>query len=663
MTAGISIFAEVTEDDAVAANAKGKKVELNPYVPRPSKPYVLMTDDELIAGAGGYLSFDIEVYKNYLCICFKCLYTGKVIIFEQDNEVKRFAPAKLYWVMHNYTTFGFNSIKFDIPLLWWIHSGRDCESVWNLVEELIIHNLRPSEVAAYLGYNIPETAHIDLIEVCPVSGSLKAYGARLHCERLQDLPYAPGSMLYDDQKQITLEYCINDLDINILIFNALLEQLKLRDELSTLYRQNLMSKSDAQIAETVISAEIGRVTGHRPQRPEVEPGRVFRYKVPEWMQFVTPMMQGVLATVAGADYVVQSNGTVDIPDDIKKLKIAINNSVYRMGNGGLHSSEQSVCHVADDEVSLIDRDVASYYPYIVLNLGLFPEHLGTSFLVVYRTIVERRIAAKRAKQSAIADSLKIVINGAFGKLGSPYSILYAPDLMIQVTMTGQLSLLMLIERLELAGIPIISANTDGIVQKCPKHLEAKSLEVIAEWEKLTGFETEETRYKGVYSRDVNAYIAVKEDNTCKGKNAYFDPWSGGKKAAIFRFNKNPWLTICIEAVNDLLTKGTSIEDTINGCEDVKKFVAVRVVQGGGHKAGEYLGKVCRWYYAIGEKGTINYVKNNNTVSLSKGARPLMDLPDKVPADLDRAYYIQAAKDMLIDLGHTKAPGEVNLFGV
>ncbi len=34
---------------------------------------------------------------------------------------------------------------------------------------------------------------------------------------------------------------------------------------------------------------------------------------------------------------------------------------------------------------------------------------------------------------------------------------------IKVTINGQLFLLMLIEKLELAGIHIISANTDGIV--------------------------------------------------------------------------------------------------------------------------------------------------------------------------------------------------------
>ena len=56
-----------------------------------------------------------------------------------------------------------------------------------------------------------------------------------------------------------------------------------------------------------------------------------------------------------------------------------------------------------------------------------------------------------------------MLNGTFGKTGSPYSVLFAPEMMIQTTITGQLALLMLIEHLETASISVISANTDGIV--------------------------------------------------------------------------------------------------------------------------------------------------------------------------------------------------------
>ena len=46
--------------------------------------------------------------------------------------------------------------------------------------------------------------------------------------------------------------------------------------------------------------------------------------------------------------------------------------------------------------------------------------------------------AEQKKWEIIANALKIVVNGSFGKFGSRYSILYSPDLMLQVTITGQL---------------------------------------------------------------------------------------------------------------------------------------------------------------------------------------------------------------------------------
>lgn len=47
---------------------------------------------------------------------------------------------------------------------------------------------------------------------------------------------------------------------------------------------------------------------------------------------------------------------------------------------------------------LIDADVASQYPNIIMKLGLFPKALGKDFLTVYGEIIERRLKAKaRAK--------------------------------------------------------------------------------------------------------------------------------------------------------------------------------------------------------------------------------------------------------------------------
>ncbi len=345
----------------------------------------------------------------------------------------------------------------------------------------------------------------------------------------------------------------------------------------------------------------------------------------------------------------------------KELSVKIGEGIYRIGSGGLHSSEKETSCVSNNEYEIIDRDVASYYPRIVLNLGLYPEHLGENFLTVYNTIVERRLAAKKAKDSAKSECLKITINGTFGKTGSPYSFLYAPEMMIQITLTGQLGLLMIIEELELNNIHVYSANTDGIVIKCPRNKKELLDKIFKEWEVRTGFETEETKYKAVYSRDVNAYIAIKDNGEVKGKNLYYDPWRGKGRDLYWRFQKNPTARICIEAIEYLLTKGIQIEDTIKNSKDITKFVAVRNVKGGAHKNAEYLGKVIRYYWAKGEYGIIQYIESNNKVPDTEGAKPCMDLPYTFPDDIDYQWYINRTKDMLYEINYLKRPTQVRFF--
>src|SRR5581483_9571364 len=139
-------------------------------------------------------------------------------------------------------------------------------------------------------------------------------------------------------------------------------------------------------------------------------------------------------------------------------------------------------------------------PRIILNCRLAPEHLGDNFLKVYNGIVERRLKAKREKNIAVSENLKVTINGTFGKTGSPHSILYAPEVMIHILLGGQLYLLMLIEALELAGVAVASANTDGILMHCARNKIEAMQAVVKEWETVTGFETEGTRYRAFYAR-------------------------------------------------------------------------------------------------------------------------------------------------------------------
>lgn len=642
----------------------GKGVQLKPYQLKPLRPYILSTEDEIRDNAGGTLIFDSEFYPNYTLIAFRDIKTDKIIKFEL-GENHDFNQQKLSWVLHSYTCVGFNSFKFDIPLLWMAFANQNTKLLHEAALKLIFENVWRDELTKEFGFKIYPTKHIDLIEVCPLRGSLKLYGARLFCKRIQELPYHPNTILDADQCNIVADYCINnDLPVTKLIYENLNEQLKLREDLSLQYNMDLMSKSDAQIAEAVIGSEIKSFTGKWPKKPKLDTSEPFyhNFNVPQNMFFQTDYMKGILNTISKARFSLDGTGRLEIPPDINGLRIRLGNSVYRMGIGGLHSSEGTRAIIANNEFDLLDVDVASYYPAIVLNLGLFPKHLGEVFLTVYGMLRDRRITAKKAEQIAISECLKVTINGTFGKTGSPFSFLYAPEMTIQITVGGQLYLLMLIEYLELNRIEVISANTDGIVIKCKKDQNDKYNQIKKEWEKITGFETEETKYRAIYSRDINAYLAIKHNNEFKGKNIFYDPWRGKTaKDGYWRFQKNPNAQICCEALEQLILNTIEPEITIKACRDFNKFLTVKNVAGGAHKDGEYLGKVIRWYHAEKIHGTINYVTSNNKVPETEGALPCMELPDQMPTNIDHRWYINKTIDMAYDLGYYHKAKQVEFF--
>jgi hypothetical protein len=618
----------------------------------------VFTDDELISvPVGDAFIFDVECYPNYFLVVFRHVVSDKLVIFE-SSPVASIDTEKLSWLIWRHCLIGFNSGVYDMPLLAMALQGKDYCEIYQASCKIIYQDARPSDIEETFAIQIPPLNHIDLIGVAPLQASLKLYAGRLHCPVMQDLPIEPDVHLTYEQSLEILPYCANDTLNTKLLLIHLAEHIELRQMLGREYQRDFRSLSDAQVAEAIINTELHRVLGHYPTRNKSPPSAC-RYYPPAYLQFQSSALQEALATVCRAIFVIGENGAAILPASIGKLRLTIGQTVYKMGIGGLHSQEKEAAHVATDDVLILDRDVAAYYPRIVLNQRLFPLHLGEAFLQVYNWIVEKRLAAKKASNKAVDSGLKIAINGTFGKLGNKFSTLYSPDLLLAVTLTGQLSLLLLIEMAEsVDGVSVVSGNTDGIVMKCRKSSYDALGSVIKEWERLTGFQTEETRYKAIYSRDVNNYIALKEDGTCKTKGAYCEKGSAQNSV----LSKNPETLICSDAVQALLSAGTPIENTIKGTKDVRRFVSVRNVKGGAVKDGHYLGKAIRWYYARGSVGVIKYKLTGNKVPKTDGAKPLMVLPDELPNDIDFDWYIRETTEILFDIGYYQRPKTLSLFG-
>ena len=592
------------------------------------------------------LILDCEVYANYFLLMFKRLEDGKLAYFEQfeGQELNRKRVKEL---MISDTTVSFNGNNYDLHIISAAVAGKSCEEIKKLSDDIIKSKLPAWQIAKAHGLRTRhDWDHIDVIEVAPGKAGLKIYGGRMGAKKLQDLPIQPDAMIGPDQRILLRRYCRNDLDTTEALYRALEPAIKLREQIGAQYGDiDLRSKSDAQIAEAVIKHELEELTGKSYRPRKVEIGHLCRYLDPKIVTFRSSQLQEVFHRILKTGFPVGSNGSVKMPDWLQNTKIKIGQTEYQMGIGGLHSCEKSRSVVAGAGQILADFDVASYYPSIILKLKLSPHSMGDDFLRIYQSIVTRRLEAKAKGDKLTADTLKIVVNGSFGKLGSMYSALYAPELMIQTTITGQLCLLMLIEWVEDMGARVVSANTDGIVILCDKDREKWLEEVMFDWMLTTSFELERADYRALHSRDVNNYMAVKPDGKVKRKGVYAEPV----------LSKNPDFTIVTDAVAAFLSKGAPVEDTIRASADPKGFVTVRQVTGGGLWRGEYLGKAVRFYYSntVGADECISYAKNSNKVPRSDGAKPMMELPDALPGDVNYARYIEMAQDALKDMGVMK----------
>lgn len=341
--------------------------------------------------------FDLETYIDYFSAGFKSVEDGRTKVFEmyegQPLDKKGIATICRKWQL-----ISFNGIKFDIPILLYAMSGATTEELKIAATELIEYGTPHWVFMERHGLKAPEFLdHVDLMSVSPGAPqmpSLKIYAGRLHSKKMQELPIAHDEALGEQGRQIIRAYHGNDLDVTIDLLDDLRAQLDLRTYISRQYNFDVRSKSDAQIAEAVIKKEIEAISGKRLYPPEIKPG-YFNYEVPRFIRFGTQQMREILNRIRSIKFVVASDGVVRMPDYLKDLKVEIGNSVYRMGIGGLHSSEVRASHYSDDEYVLLDRDVTSYYPNIIMGQGLYPKQIGPEFLKVYKGIYDKRIAEKK----------------------------------------------------------------------------------------------------------------------------------------------------------------------------------------------------------------------------------------------------------------------------
>lgn len=477
----------------------------------------------------GYV-YDIEVYPDYFCIGFKN--PKQEIQFEitkGKNEIENIVNFCFGKVL-----IGFNNYYFDDLILsyifknsYYLKNVKDVNSINDILFQVLdkvfnrkgqnfeysfIEDLRKEQSDFFYS--------IDLMKLSNVQKSLKLVAVSLKYENIQDLPFQWNKNLQTDRKKLIVKnYNMNDVRVSYAFCKHLKNEIELRYNLSKAYNVDLMSLSDSSIANVLFKQIYNSKSSNQINKDLKTERTIIELKecIPENIKFKTRILKKFLLDLKKIVLTKKEN------EESFKLElepISFFGKKYQLGVGGIHSLDDAKVFVEDENKFIIDADVTSYYPSIMINHSIKPEHLQDVFVDTMKQIKEERVKAKKEKDKTKSDGLKIVINSVFGKLGSKDSFLYDEKAMLSVTLSGQLYLLMLIESLNEKNFEVISANTDGIITIVPKDKENEYYDICNSWSKENKFELEFTKYKKYVRRDVNNYIAVSHEGTIKAKGIF-----------------------------------------------------------------------------------------------------------------------------------------------
>ena len=627
------------------------------------------------------LVVDCEVYPNYfLAACASYTEGSKVPqvrTYEITNENQHLHESDIKSLVgliddcDRLVTF--NGTSYDLPILTQASLGKSARQIYETSLDIITNGRRRPQ---YLK-NRPER-HVDTQLLLPMPKSLKLSTANLHAKTIEDLPFPPTIPLSDDEMKIVKEYCGNDLEITKLLYDFLNEELDIRLNLDNWLSEQGIDPSGIapsgcqgatrpQLGERVVKA----LAKYREYKEPYKPTNV-RYQPPEWVWFNDAKLQQALQNYSNESFRVTDVGRLaparmsGLFNGSSQISVECGDKVFSVGLGGTHTNHSrgyGEWYETDAQKGIYHYDVTSYYPNLIINSGRDP---FPGFQRAFSSMIDRRVEAKREGDKKTSDALKIVINSVFGKLLDLYSDLYDPSMFLEVTATGQFALLMLTERLHDAGAEIVQANTDGVVV-VHDHGSPKVAEALASWQNDTNLELEETRFTRFAQRDVNSYIGVEESGKVKAIGA-LDPDSG---------RQNLDFPIVRKAVAEWIKNKTPLDDTIHNANDIRDFV--RVGNTGKSKSGqdrkiflengEPLGKVARWYIATDgnqmgimsgpvddlwrpiEDATVRSLANSQNGVL------VQTLPDEMPDNVDRGWYINKAIETLRGVGAEKAADE------
>ena len=651
------------------------------------------------------LIYDIETLKEMFLVGIYIPNEDKYVEFEVSKtryQLERFNEfaeqyKEYYWV-------GYNNLRFDCQVVEWVirknhlfadKSNLEVTAMIAQKAQDVIHDANFDVFPEYRESDLT-LKQIDLFKIHHFDNknrrvSLKRLQFEMDLENIEEMPihHNKKGMTYEDIK-LTRMYCKNDVmstyefykvtigDTNHPLYKGN-NQIELRLDIEKEFGISCMNFSDSKIGDEIIKKyyceEKNMDVKDLPKKGFFRKTIHVKDCIAKYVTFKTVQLDQFLKKLSALQ--------LKMDDDLNE-HINFYDVVYSFMKGGLHSENKPEIFEADEDYFIIDWDVSSYYPAIIINNKQYPFHLGKEFLVGYTKMFEKRLelkplAKKDKKIKGIVGALKLAVNSVYGKSSDMTSWIYDRRLTMFTTITGELSLMMLIEAYQLKNIQVISANTDGVTIRIHKDLMDEMFKINEWWCNLTGYELERADYSKIIFSTVNDYIAIKTDGEIKKKGDFLTD---------FELHKNKSARVVPIALERYFVDGIPVRETIIHHSNPFDFCIRQKSTSDFHYEGYRKGhdpviynKLIRYYVSNdGEK--LMKVKNANSDSTAPAVAQveagewLCTVVNYLSKDTDvRAmginydYYIEKAENLIVKIITNgkrkkqipKVPNQISLF--
>ena len=596
--------------------------------------------------------YDEECYPNIFTCCFIHAATGMELLYEisdRKNEQSQLIDMVFNLGRSKAIGIGFNNLSYDYPLLHFVVNNPGCT-----LDEIYAKSqsqIKPAGQWPEIIWDRDQIVQqIDLFKIHHFDNkarhtSLKALEVAMKSPNVKDLPFPPGMILNDGQKDILIPYNRHDVRETLKFYVRSLDKIQFREQLTKQYGRNFMNHADTKIGKDIFVHELEKA-GVDCSGVTIRDTVALRECIPSYISLelsefrnIREKMEVTTLSRAQADDLVKTKGV------FKGMTAVVDDIEYTFGMGGIHSGIPNCIYKSDDGFVMSARDVTSLYPSLAIKNRYYPEHLGETFCDVYEQLFFRRRDAKRAGDKVVDATLKLALNGTFGNMGSRFSPFCDHKCLLSITITGQLSMAMLVEQLrKVPQMTIVQTNTDGLILHHPAQYLEHVDNVCQWWMNVTQLNLECEDIAAVYQRDVNNYIQVGTDGKIKRKGAY---------EYKYQWHQDPSAMIVARAAEAALVHGEDIRTFITQHRDPFDFMLRAKVPRSARL-------VMRW----SEWGAEREMQNTTRVFISRNGGSLVKLlpPTGVPGTWKRKNGIK--DDVYNAVMHeiTGQPGNVDSIG-